>query len=81
MKKLSILMLLALFAQAFGAVWGQEAEDPVADKYAAPLKKIFDLAARFAPLHPVLGKVYPVAVVEKRREPAVQSRHVLSRRG
>ncbi|MGB8960251.1 MAG: hypothetical protein WCC00_14680 [Candidatus Aminicenantales bacterium] len=66
MKKLSILLLLALSAQALGAAWGQEAKDPVADKYAAPLKKIFDLAVRFAPLHPALGKVYPVAIVENK---------------
>jgi creatinine amidohydrolase len=40
--------------------------DPIAGKYAASLEKIFGLGARFAPLHPVLGKVHPVAIVENK---------------
>jgi hypothetical protein len=64
MKKPFIILSLALFVQALGPAWGQEAKNPVAEKYSAPLKKIFDLQVRFAPLHPVLGKVYPIAVVE-----------------
>ncbi len=36
----------------------------IAAKYSAGLKKIFDLEERFAPLHPALRKVYPVAIVE-----------------
>ena len=66
MKKLAIPFSLALFALASGIAWGQAAKDPVAEKYSASLNKIFDLQARFAPLHPVLGKVYPVAIVENK---------------
>jgi len=66
MKKTFILLSLALFAQASGLAWGQDAVDPVVEKYSAPLKKIFDLGARFAPLHAALGKVHPVAVVENK---------------
>jgi len=66
MKKLFIIMSLALLIQGSAPAWGQEANDPIAEKYAAPLKKIFDLEFRFAPLHPVLGQVYPVAVVENK---------------
>lgn len=66
MKKLAIIFSLALFALASGTARGQAAKDPVADKYSASLNKIFDLQARFAPLHPVLGKVYPVAIVENK---------------
>jgi hypothetical protein len=66
MKRDLVFLSLALFAQALGSVWGQEAKDPVADKYAAPLQKIFDLQTQFAPLHPALGKAYPVAIVENK---------------
>ena len=66
MKKLFILLTLALFVQALGSAWGQDAKDPIAGKYSASLKKIFDLDVRFAPLHPALGKVYPVAIVENK---------------
>ncbi len=66
MKKVIVALSLALFIPGLGTVWGQEAPDPVAEKYSAPLNKIFDLSARFAPLHPALGKVYPVAIVENK---------------
>ena len=66
MKKALVVLSLVLFAQALGMARGQEATDPIAAKYAAPLNKIFDLSARFAPLHPALGKVYPVAIVENK---------------
>jgi len=66
MKKTLLFLSLALFVQALGAAWGQEAKDPVADKYSAPLQKIFEFQARFASLHPALGKVYPVAIVENK---------------
>ena len=48
------------------ALIAQEAAGPVAEKYSASLKRIFDLGARFAPLHPALGKVHPVAIVENK---------------
>jgi hypothetical protein len=57
---------LALIAQAWGTGWAQEAPTPIAEKYSAALKKIFDLKDRFAPLHPALEKAYPVAVVENK---------------
>ncbi|MGZ4887093.1 MAG: hypothetical protein ACXVJK_04975 [Candidatus Aminicenantales bacterium] len=66
MKKALVVLSLALFVQALGAAWGQEAKNPIVEKYSAPLKKIFDLEVRFAPLHPALAKVYPVAVVENK---------------
>jgi creatinine amidohydrolase len=44
----------------------QEAAEPVAEKYAASLKRIFDLGARFAPLHAALGRFQPVAIVENK---------------
>jgi len=66
MKKTLIVLSLALFVQNLGAAWGQGVQDPVAEKYSASLKKIFDLNVRFAPLHPVLAKVYPVAIVENK---------------
>ncbi len=66
MKRPFLFLLPALFLQALGAAWGQEVKDSVADKYSAPLQKIFELEARFAPLHPALGKVYPVAIVENK---------------
>lgn len=66
MKKTFIVLSLALFVQALGTAWGQEVKDPIAQKYSAPLKKIFELEVRFAPLHPALGKVYPVAIVENK---------------
>ena len=66
MKKALNILTLALFVQALGTAWGQGIQDPVAAKYSAPLKKIFDLEVRFAPLHPALGKVYPVAIVENK---------------
>jgi hypothetical protein len=65
-------------ASARGAARGQDAQnatknpdqasdrDAVAEKYSTSLKKIFDLEAQFAPLHPVLAKVYPVAIVENK---------------
>ena len=64
MKKTLVILSLALLVQASGAAWGQQARDPIAEKYSVPLSKIFDLRGLFAPLHPALGKVYPVAIVE-----------------
>ena len=61
-----LFLLLALLVQSSNAGRGQEAKDLVADRYAAPLQKIFELQARFASLHPALGKVYPVAIVENK---------------
>ena len=66
MKKALIVLSLALFARGLGTAWGQAAKDPIAEKYSVSLKKIFDLEVRFAPLHPALGKVYPVAIVENK---------------
>lgn len=66
LRKALVCLSLTLFAQASGTVWGQEAKDPVAGKYSTPLQKIFDLHTRFAPLHPALGKVYPVAIIENK---------------
>ena len=66
MKKALVVLLLLIFSQVWGLAQGQEAPDPVAEKYSASLNRIFDLAARFAPLHPALGKVYPVAIVENK---------------
>ena len=61
-----VVALAALLALGLGTARPQKASDPVAEKYAPPLKKIFDLQTRFAPLHPALEKVYPVAVVENK---------------
>jgi hypothetical protein len=66
MKRTFVLLSLALLVQASGAAWGQEADDSVARRYSTPLQKIFELETRFAPLHPVLGKVHPVAIVENK---------------
>ncbi len=62
MKKALTFLSLVLFSQILGTALGQDARDPVAEKYAAPLKKIFDLSARFASLDPALEKAYPVAI-------------------
>jgi hypothetical protein len=67
MKRTLFFLSLALLVQALGVAGAQEAKDPVADKYSSPLQKIFDLESRFAPLHPALGKVYPVAIVENKK--------------
>jgi hypothetical protein len=52
--------------------------DPIAEKYSAPLAKIFDLQVSFRPIHPAFVKVYPVAIVEKKAfyvfEPAPEER-------
>ncbi len=78
MKKILVFLSLALLIQASGTAGSQAAKDPIAEKYATPLKKIFDLEARFAPLHPALGKVYPVAIVENKTffifEPAAEEK-------
>ncbi len=66
MKRALLFLSLALLVPALNTAWGQEAQDSVADKYSAPLRKIFEFQARFAPLHPALGKVYPVAIVENK---------------
>jgi hypothetical protein len=65
-KKSLIFLAPALFAGLWGPIWGQGAHDAIVDKYSAPLEKIFELQARFAPLHPALTKVYPVAIVENK---------------
>jgi hypothetical protein len=64
MKKFVVFLSLSWLAISSALLWGQAATEPVAVKYAAPLKKIFDYQAMFASLDPVLEKVYPVAVVE-----------------
>ena len=66
MKKKLLVMLPSLLILALGSAWAQTSQDPVAEKYSAPLKKIFELEVRFAPLHPALTKVYPVAIVENK---------------
>ena len=66
MKKVVGLIIFAVAAWNAAPGRGQEAVDPVAAKYAAPLAKLFELRERFAPLHPALEKVYPVAVVENK---------------
>jgi hypothetical protein len=66
MKKSLKILALGLLIQAVGAVFGQSAEDPVAQKYLAALAKIFDLQARVRPIHPLYAKVYPVAIVENK---------------
>jgi len=78
MKKLIAISSLAFIALSAAAAWGREIQSPVAEKYAAPLKKIFEYQAMFAPLDPALDKVYPVAIVENKTfsifEPDPQSR-------
>jgi hypothetical protein len=64
MKKTIVLLALALLAISSTSSWGQVSRRSVADKYAAPLKKIFEYQAMFASLDPLLEKVYPVAIVE-----------------
>jgi hypothetical protein len=66
LKNRMTLVWPAFFFAALISALGQEAENPIADKYAAPLRKIFELQAKFAPLHPALGKAYPVAIVENK---------------
>jgi hypothetical protein len=51
---------------AAGPVPAQTPGDPVADKYSAPLARIFDLQDRLRSIHPALDKVYPVAIVENK---------------
>jgi len=60
----SALAALAAFGQA--PAWAQDAKDAAAQKYAAPLKKIFEYQAMFAPIDPALAQIYPVAVVENK---------------
>lgn len=78
MKKTLMLLSLTLLAQAVGPAWGQPAKDPVVEKYSAPLAKIFNLQARFKPIHQVFARVYPVAVVANKMfyifEPAPEER-------
>src|SRR5512136_1849633 len=66
MKKIIASALLIVAVAAAGPLQAgvQEAKNPAAEKYAAPLKKIFDYQKIFAPLDPALEKVYPVAIVE-----------------
>jgi len=66
MKRIIALLLPALFFCAAGPVSAQARSDPIADKYSAPLAKIFDLQARLKSIHPALDKVYPVAIVENK---------------
>lgn len=66
MKKVVLPLSLVLAALAFGPARGQEAGDPMSVKYAAALNRLFELRTRFAPLHPALEKVYPVAIVENK---------------
>jgi hypothetical protein len=66
MKRNLVVLLPSLFVLVSGSAWAQKAQGPIAEKYAAPLKKIFDLHVKFAPLHPALEKVYPVAIVENK---------------
>jgi hypothetical protein len=65
-NKLTALLLPAVIALVLGLALGQEAKNPVAEKYAAPLKKIFDCQTMFASLDPAVEKVYPVAIVENK---------------
>lgn len=64
MKKLRILVIVALWAAAWGSAWGGPSENKIAKKYAEPLRKVFPFQERIARLHPVFEKVYPIAVVE-----------------
>lgn len=64
MRRTLMLLALPLLVPALGPVWGQARGDVAAGKYAVSLAKIVDLQARLSPIHPVLNKVYPVAVVE-----------------
>lgn len=66
MKRTVAILSLVLVIVAAGSAWGQEVKDPIAEKYAAALKKIFDYQTMFAPLDPALEKVYPVAIVENK---------------
>ena len=70
MKRVFYVAAIVLIALAIAGVdvsaQTPEAKDPVAEKYATPLQKIFDFRAKFAPLHPALAKVYPVALVENK---------------
>ncbi len=66
MKKPALLLSLVLIVLASGLAGGRSAVGTIADKYSASLKKIFELQALFAPLHPALENVYPVAIVENK---------------
>jgi hypothetical protein len=66
MKKLIVPLSLALIALSPASLRGQDSSGSVAEKYAAPLKKIFDYQAMFASLDPALAKIYPVAIVENK---------------
>ena len=60
----SLFLVAAIMAAGLLLAGVQEAKSPVAEKYAAPLQKIFDYQKIFASLDPALEKVYPVAIVE-----------------
>lgn len=64
MKRTAFLIASVIVVLATGPLRAQEPQARLAQKYAAPLARIFDLHQRFAPLHPALAKVYPVAIAE-----------------
>ncbi|HSA95931.1 MAG TPA: hypothetical protein VLJ16_07765, partial [Acidobacteriota bacterium] len=68
MKKTITFLFVVTAIAAVGPIRAaaQEAANPAAEKYAAPLRKIFDYQKIFAPLDPALEKVYPVAIVENK---------------
>jgi len=63
--RLAFLSLVIVLSAAAPAL-AREQSDPVAEKYSAPLARIFDLQARLRSIHPTLDKVYPVAIVENK---------------
>lgn len=66
MAVLPISFALLALGLTLGAARGQEPGDAMAAKYGASLDRLFELRERFAPLHPALEKVYPVAIVENK---------------
>lgn len=65
MKKTVTLACLILFLMS-AAAWARPAEEPIVRKYAAGLAGIFERQPRFAPIHAVFSRVYPVAIVENK---------------
>jgi hypothetical protein len=64
MRKALIILAPFLLVPALFPASGQTAGDLASEKYARLLAKIYELKARFSPIHPALAKAYLVAVVE-----------------
>jgi len=64
MKKLRLLFLLLAAAGAWAAQEARPSLESMAKRYGDSLNKIFEYQAKVSDLHPALGSVYPVVLVE-----------------